>query len=356
MATNYTTNCQNLDSLDSRISMIMRKCMRNPINLLIMLIMVQAISCSSDGGTGNDDTPSSSSEEPFAFTMENYPRIDGSTSTNPLNYIIAAKLLDLEYAWPSTMGIRDIVFLNQNQLPLDFREKLKCSQTHNAIINLIDNKTDLIIVARKMSEDEKQHAENTGASLIETPIAIDALDFIINAQNPVNSLSVKQIQDIYLGDITNWNEVGGADYEIKPFIRNANSGSQEMMNEIVMSNTGMPDWDEWLSEEEFTIGSMIHVYQMLINNPNQGICFTPHYYKEYMVEDFMTSGRIKTLAINGIAPDENSIKNKSYPFVANVYASIRSDLDQNSSAYKLYQWLQTSSGKLAIEESGYVAN
>ncbi|HCC52103.1 MAG TPA: hypothetical protein DEQ30_08630 [Porphyromonadaceae bacterium] len=63
---------------------------------------------------------------------------------------------------------------------------------------------------------------------------------------------------------------------------------------------------------------------------------------------------VNTLAINGIMPDRNSIKNKTYPFVANVYVSIRSDLDPNSMAYKLYEWLQTKSGKDIINESGYV--
>jgi phosphate transport system substrate-binding protein len=37
-----------------------------------------------------------------------------------------------------------------------------------------------------------------------------------------------------------------------------------------------------------------------------------------------------------------------------VYAGIRSDLDRNSMAYKLYELLQTESAKKIIAESGYV--
>ena len=287
------------------------------------------------------------------INTDNYPRVDGSTSTNPLNYIIATKLLDLEYQWRSVGGINDVHFPSYLELPFSFTSKIQCSQTHWAIINIIDNQTDLIIVARKMSEDEKEYANNAGVSLIETPIALDALDFVFNAENTVNSLSVEQIQNIYLGNITNWKEVGGADEAIKPFIRNANSGSQEMMNEIVMNNTGIPDWEVSYADE-LSLGSMIRVYNELRYSTN-GICFTPHYYKEYMVaDDTFGKENIKTFAINGIMPDKNSIENKTYPFVANVYASIRSDLDQNSMAYKLYEWLQTSSGKSVIGESGYV--
>jgi len=281
----------------------------------------------------------------------NYPRVDGSTSTNPLNYIVAAKLLDAEYEWISGTGGRDVIIKNNTP---DLRWTIKCSQTHQAIINLIDNQTDLIIVARKMSADEREHADNTGVSLTETPIALDALDFILNTQNPVSSMSVEQIQNIYLKNITNWNEVGGTNEEIVPFIRNANSGSQEMMNEIVMNGMDMSDWEVSYSDDEHaSIWSMFAVYEELLSHPN-GICFTPHYYKEYMMRNIFTADKIKTLAVNGIMADRSSIKNNEYPFVANVYVSIRSDLDQNSMAYKLYEWLQTQSGKSVIDESGYV--
>ena len=300
--------------------------------------------------------------------MDNYPRVDGSTSTDPLNYIIAAHLLGLEYEWVGDgrpIQVSQVNFKNGNELPNTFREKIQLSQTHGAIINLIDktsnifnpdapnlfDTTDLIIVARKMSADEREYADAAGVSLIETPIAIDALDFIVDAQNTVNSLTVEEIQNIYLGNITNWSEAGGTDETIIPYIRNANSGSQEMMNEIVMDNAGMPDWEVSFADEQ-KLGSMLIVYAELKANTH-GICFTPHYYKEYMVSGI---DGIKTLAVNGIKPDANSIKTKNYPFVANVYVSIRSDLDHNSMAYKLYQWLQTEAGKKVIRESGYVTD
>ena len=315
----------------------------NKITLVTFLVFCVMIVCTS-----------CEKEEPIFIGMEgisfeNYPRVDGSTSTEPLNYIVAAKLLGLGYEW----GYGTVVLKNIHELPVSFTSKFKCYQTHGAIINLIDNQTDLIIVARKMSADEKQYADNAGVSLIETPIALDALDFIVNSQNRVNSLSVEQIQNIYLGNITNWNEVGGANEEITPYIRNVNSGSQEMMNELVMNNTGMPYWTVSLADE-LTLLSMFIVYHELLLNKN-GICFTPHYYKEYMVSG-SDKNSIKTLAVNGIAPNKNSIKNKTYPFVANVYVSIRSDTNTNSMTYKLYEWLQSESGKNAIAESGYVPN
>ena len=290
------------------------------------------------------------------LTVDNYPRVDGSSSTEPLNTLIACKLFGWRYEWRSLMEGNGIWRLvpNKEDVPTNFfGERIKSTQTHNSIINLIDNQTDIIISARKMSADEKLYAENVGVSLIEIPIALDALVFLVNKKNVVKSLTVKQVQDIYLGSITNWNGLGGANEPIKPFIRNANSGSQEMMKEIVMNNTGMPDWEVGHNDE--IISTMASVYTELSMSQN-GICFSPHYYKEYIIRDAAGADNVKSIEINKIYPDAKSIKNKSYPFVANVYVSIRSDIDHNSMTYKLYKWLQTESGKRVIRESGYVPN
>jgi len=326
---------------------------------LVFCAMTLCMSCSKDEP---DEKPEDEKEivgiEGISF--ENYPRVDGSTSTNPLNFIIAGKLLGVEYEWVRGALGYDVNF-NWSELSGSFIHKIWCSQTHGSIINLIDciehieiDQRDLIIVARKMSADERDYAQEKGISLIETPIALDALDFIVNPQNTVNSLTVKEIQDIYLGNITNWKEVGGADEVIIPFIRNANSGSQEMMNAIVMNNAGMPDWEVSYADE-LSIYSMFSVYEELLRHPN-AICFTPHYYKEFMFRDVFGAYSPKTIAINDILPDKNSIKSQTYPFVAPVYVSIRDDLDKESMAYSLYQWIQTDAGKEAIEESGYVPN
>ncbi len=290
------------------------------------------------------------------LTVGNYPRVDGSSSTEPLNTLIACKLFGWRYEWKPLISGNGIWRLepNREDVPNNFfGERIKSSQTHNSIINLIDNQTDIIISARKMSADEKLYAESVGVSLIETPVALDALVFLLNKQNVVKSLTVKQVQDIYLGNITNWNELGGANESIKPFIRNANSGSQEMMKEIVMNNTGMPDWEVGHNDE--IISTMSSVYTELSMYQN-GICFSPHYYKEYIIRNAVGAGNVKSIEINKIFPDAKSIKNKSYPFATNVYVAIRSDIDHNSMTFKLYEWLQTESGKRVIRESGYVPN
>ena len=101
---------------------------------------------------------------------------------------------------------------------------------------------------------------------------------------------------------------------------------------------------------------MTTVYTELSRYKN-GICFSLHYYyKEYIIRNAIGADNVKSIEIYKIYPKAKSIKIKSYPFVTNVYVSIRSDTDQNSMTYKLYQWLQTEAGKRVIRESGYISD
>jgi phosphate transport system substrate-binding protein len=51
------------------------------------------------------------------------------------------------------------------------------------------------------------------------PVAWDALAVIVHKNNPVNNLTTEQIKGMYLGEITNWKQVGGPDAPIRVYAR-----------------------------------------------------------------------------------------------------------------------------------------
>ena len=53
-------------------------------------------------------------------------------------------------------------------------------------------------------------------------------------------------------------------------------------------------------------------------------------------------------------PIESTISNNTYPYVSEIYAALRSDIDKSSNAYKLFEYLITASGQKVVKESGYV--
>ena len=288
-------------------------------------------------------------------SLDEWPLTDCSTSTRPVRDLIAYNLLGVPYQWmgdwmggmvyiiaPDFYGEKSTFSYN------DYLAKNLCSGTHGAYMNLIEGSTDVIIASRDISRNEKVSAEEKGVTLETAPLAIDALVFIVNPKNPVKNLTAEQVRKIYTGEITNWKEVGGVDHAITPYIRDADSGSQEKMETLVMKGLTMID-GTWMPE---IIGSQMTSPYLQLENDEYGIGYTPFFYCTAMVRDLM---RVNMLSIDGVAPSKESLRENKYPFVSSIYAAIRQTEDPDSMASKLYHFLFTGKAADMIDESGYIA-
>jgi phosphate transport system substrate-binding protein len=72
------------------------------------------------------------------------------------------------------------------------------------------------------------------AGMQQFPIAYDALAVIVNPKNPVRSLTVVQLRDIYLGKLTSWKELGGPDTRIRAVVREVSSGTRGAFDDLVL--------------------------------------------------------------------------------------------------------------------------
>ena len=287
--------------------------------------------------------------------LEDWPLTDCSTSTMPVRDIVAYELLGVPWEWGvDWMGGKtyiiypDFTGAEASFSYRDYLVKNLCSGTHGAYMNLIEGKTDVIIASRDISRNEKASAAELGIKLETAPLATDALVFIVNPKNPVKNLTADQVRKIYTGEITNWKEVGGVDHAITPYIRNADSGSQEKMETLVMKGLTMID-GTYMSE---IIGSQMASPYWQLENDEYGIGYTPFFYCTAMVRDLM---RVDMLSIDGVAPSKESLRAGKYPFVSSIYAAVRKTEDHESMAYKLYRFLFTKKGADMIDESGYIA-
>lgn len=284
-------------------------------------------------------------------SIENLPVMDCSTSTQPLTTILTSHLLKIPYTWWENQLLDGIMYARLDYSKCNISEgqkalldkKLNCSTTHGSYTNLIEGNVDLIIASRYSSRDENELAQQKNVKLLQKPIAKDAFAFIVNSQNIVKDLTVEQIRKIYTGEITNWKEVGGNDAPINAYIRDANSGSQEKMETMVMEGLDM------IKSEELITHGMSGPYFQLRFDVN-GISYSPYYYYNIMAANYQNG--VSAIKINGISPD--NISNGSYPFISEIYTAIRADEPNNSLAHKIYDYLTTSNAAPIITESGYI--
>lgn len=274
--------------------------------------------------------PASSPEpapEPVVFTRDNMPRLDGSTSTAPLGRAIASVLLG-----ESEEEVSDLIHF---------------SRTTESFRELMAGNTDLLIVAEPNAAvyDEMKEA---GFEVSMTPFANDALVFMVNSDNPVDSLTVEQIQGIYSGEITNWKQVGGDDIEIVPFQRNEDAGSQALMRKLVMSDVEMME-----PPAGYIVDSMMGLMEAVRSYDNSpgAIGYSVYYY----AHDMEMAQGLKILSVDGVAPTAGSIRDESYPFRNPYYVVMAADTPEDSMTSVLYNWILGEDGQKLADLQGYVS-
>lgn len=297
------------------------------------------------------------------LTSSNFPFIDCSTSTSPLRDMVMYNILGIPYCWSVNMVTGSQYYVTWNlpegvvlhsdehkQLADDFLELKKSNGSHEAFVNLIEGKTDLIIDSRDISRSELEYSAEKGVKVLSKPLAWDAMVFLVHPENKVKSLTIEQIQDIYTGKITNWKQVGGGNREIHPYMRDPDSGSQEKMETMVMKGMKMLEWPEMV------VNTMLSPY-MSVMDDRIGIGYSPYYFCERMVRDLYD---VKVLAIDGVKPSPESIlksvrgESGGYPFYSQIYAAIRADEPSGSVSHQIYDWFDSPSARSIVDESGYI--
>ena len=262
-------------------------------------------------------------ENKGSVNTQNMPRVDASLATQPL--------LD---AYVNYFAHDDIL----EDIQLDY------TNTHPAYEKLIKGETDLIIVTEP-SEEELEMARDAGVQLTVTKVVNEGFVFFVNANNPVDDLSLEEIVDIYAGNINYWNEVGGNQSRIIPYQRPVNSGSQTGMLSLVMK--GVPMREPLTEEMIETMGGIIDIVADYDNNID-GIGYSYYYYANVMYH----TPNIKFLAIDGVNPSYETIGNGTYPLMTAYYIVTRSDAGENTLHFK--DLLLSNEGMKVAKEAGYV--
>ena len=227
----------------------------------------------------------------------------------------------------------------------DYNLKKDYTNTDPAYTKLINGETDLIIVTEP-SSDELKRASDAGVELEVTPVVNEGFVFFTNLNNLVNGLSLKEIQDIYTDKITNWNQVGGDNAKIIAYQRPENSGSQTGMLSLVMKDKKIKE-----PKREEYIESMAGIIDAVANydNSKDSIGYSYYYYATTMYGN----ENIKFLAVDGVSPNHDTIKDESYPLIT-AYYIVTLKGTKNTAVSKVKKAMLESEGQEIARNAGYI--
>ena len=148
------------------------------------------------------------------------------------------------------------------------------------------------------------HPEERNA--YQVPVAWDALAVIVNSKNPVQTITLKQLQDVYLGRIKNWKQLGGPNAPIELYIRRGKiSGGGRTLRALVFAN-----FAQEFPGAKYIVRSSGPLEKGVEENPlaigTTGISSAKR-------------RKVKILSLNGKYPSYENIKNGSYILYRPLY-------------------------------------
>ena len=140
----------------------------------------------------------------------------------------------------------------------------------------------------------------------QVPVAWDALAVIVHPENPVQSITFKQLQDVYLGRIKNWKQLGGPNEPIELYVRRGKiSGVGRTLRALVFAN-----FDQDFPGAKYIVRSSGPLEKGVEKNPwaigTTGISSAKR-------------RKVKILSLNGKYPSYKNIKDGSYVLYRPLY-------------------------------------
>lgn len=204
---------------------------------------------------------------------------------------------------------------------------------------LLNGTADIAQMSRAMKAEEKKALSDKGTPVKEIVVAYDCLSIIVNKNNPVSDVTMAEARDIYLGNITNWKEVGGNDEKIILLSRDSSSGTYVSFRKMVLraGNKKGP--------EEYTETTIFLPSNEAIKQEAKASAGAVGYIGLGYADD-----SIKVLKVEGVMP--SSATASEYELTRNLYWYVTSEL--SSDAQKVVDFMMSDNGQAIVKREGYI--
>ena len=169
------------------------------------------------------------------------------------------------------------------------------------------------------------------------PIAWDALVPIVDASNPVNNVTLKQLHDIYLGRLTNWKELGGADDEIALDGVAPPLDGVEYSTRLLLFHFG----DQAVSVPRLYVN---------VEKLEEDIALNAHGLGMSTLSGAAHNPKVKMLSVEGVRASPATIADGSYPLYTTLFLAARDDAPRHAEAAKFIEYVGSDAVKPILRQ------
>ncbi len=236
----------------------------------------------------------------------------------------------------------------------DSKIDLNVVSAREAIVHLLNDSVEIIIISRTLNEEEQSVIDKAGLNIRQVEIAVSGFIVLTNKQNPVKELRVSQLDSIYNGRIISWSELGWKNSKalIKFFIPDRNSDVYESMQKKFSPGRALPKYFLPLSSTDSVIKAVSTTSNAI------GMIGLNYYDTTYSGIKFLElSDRTElsdSLGVSGLyfPPAQAFVYRKHYPLYTPVY--IYSNIKSIGLASGFISFISSVQGQKIVLNNGLV--
>jgi len=215
------------------------------------------------------------------------------------------------------------------------------ASTREAIVNMLNDSINLILVDRAMNNEERQVYKKAQLAVQEVKIALDALVILVNARNSITDISLENLKRVLQGQINDWKLLAGSNQsgEIEVTCTGRNSGSFELIQKHLLDSTFTFFPDTILAEQHAIVQHIIK------NEFALGVISNACYGSIRSTAD---SAAVRLLSI-GVVDSTNKTHNY-YPYQAYIFGG------EYPLHYPVYVYVRSDKSELALGFSAFMAS
>jgi phosphate transport system substrate-binding protein len=204
------------------------------------------------------------------------------------------------------------------------------------IAAIIDGTAQIGMSSRRAKPTEISAASAKGVTMKPTVVAYDGIAVIVNANSPISSLTKRQVEQIFAGDVADWSAVGGSAGRISVYTRNTSSGTYQDFKDLAMNKRDYAGSSQKMAGNE-------QIASEVAKNPN-GI--------GYVGLAYVNTPGVKVVAIGGVQPSKETVIAKKYPLARPTFYYTNGEA--SGEAAKFIEFTLSDEGQKIVEKVGFV--
>lgn len=209
------------------------------------------------------------------------------------------------------------------------------------IAAITDSTAQIGMSSRRAKPTELSAALAKGVSMKPLIVAYDGMAVIVHESNPLSQLTLRQVEQLFTGDVRDWGAVGGTPGAVSIYTRNTSSGTYQDWKDLAMKKR------DYASSSQKMAGNEQIAAEVGKNPSGLG----------YVGIAYIHAPGIKVVGVVGpdgkvALPTADSVRAKSYPYARPTF--FYTNGEPTGLAARFIEFLQSPSGREIVAKSGFV--